>query len=130
MGCGGSTPLPVDIEALRAHITQLSALAKMPYLAVRTFPSASLWNAELIMEVNGVDAEKIGPELLKLMQGFYPEAAVSNMATVRLQGPPYKQDYRFQYKAKTNTTGLSTWDHQHVGGLVSRREAHWNFGGC
>ena len=126
MGCAGSTPLPVDTEALRAHIVQLSALTKMPHIVLKTFPTYSKANSDswpdlLVMEVNGVDAEKIGPELLKVVQGFFPEAAASDMAKVRLMakvGPPYQQDYRFQWKTRG---AYKEWA---VGSLVSRREVN------
>ena len=121
MGCAGSTELVnVDPEALRAHIARLSTLTKMPYLSIKTYDQPA--TDKLRMEVNGIDAAAIGPELLKLLQGYFTDAHVHNMATIHAKGPPYKQDYGIEWtsrRVKGSRYGLqhATVLHQLIGML-------------
>ena len=55
----------------------------LPRRQPRTWGSGS----NFVMEVNGVDAETIGPELLTLVQGFFPDAATCDMAKFHEKDP-------------------------------------------
>jgi hypothetical protein len=84
MGCAASGGIveveSIDPEALREYIARLTTLAKMPYLAIiwNVYDGwdweygEGYWPGRFTISVNGVDAEKIGPELVKFVQGFFP----------------------------------------------------------
>ena len=67
-----------------------------------------------------MDAETIGPELLTLVQGFFPDAATCDMAKFH-EKEPFKQDYRVEWKTLGQASAVEPggFGGQHVGSLVS-----------